>query len=99
MSPDYAGLDVHGFRSTFKSWAGDQTPFGRDIIEETYGHEGAENSVEAAYRQRKAMRKRRQVLTAWNAYLAGRLPLQRDDFEDETAMLAELFPNMRAIAA
>ena len=80
IDPAHAAIDVHGFRSTFRDWCGNETPFAREIIEETFGH-NVGNSVERAYRRRKALRKRRMVLDAWNAYLAGRLPLERDGFE------------------
>jgi hypothetical protein len=33
-----AGLTVHGFRSTFRDWAGDQTNFAREVIEHALAH-------------------------------------------------------------
>jgi integrase len=63
------GFTVHGFRSAFKDWCGNETPFARDIVEETYGHDASENAAERAYRRRKAMKKRRMVLEAWNRYV------------------------------
>ena len=53
------GYTVHGFRSSFRDWCGNETPFARDVVEETYGHEVG-NDVERAYRRQKAMKKRRQ---------------------------------------
>ena len=50
--PDCAGYTVHGFRSSFRDWCGNETRFPRDMVEETYGHEVG-NDVERAYRRRK----------------------------------------------
>jgi integrase len=41
---------VHGFRSSFKDWANDQTAFSNEVIEEAMGHV-IKNKVEAAYRR------------------------------------------------
>ena len=71
------GFTTHGFRSTFKDWCGNETPFARDIVEETYGHDASENAAERAYRRRKAMKKRRMVLAAWNAFVAKVVPLRK----------------------
>ena len=65
---------MHGFRSSFRDWCGNETAFARDVVEETYGHEVG-NDVERAYRRQKAMKKRRQVLEAWNRYAASRFVL------------------------
>ena len=65
--PGCDGYTVHGFRSSFRDWCGNETAFARDVVEETYGHEIG-NDVERAYRRQKAMKKRRQVLEAWNRY-------------------------------
>jgi len=68
--PGCAAYTVHGFRSAFRDWAGNETNFPREVVEETYGHDvGSE--VERAYRRRKGLAKRRKVLEAWNGYVAG----------------------------
>jgi integrase len=66
--PGCSGYTVHGFRSTYRDWCGNETAFDREVIEETYGHDPALNDAERAYRRSKAMKKRRMVLEAWNAY-------------------------------
>jgi integrase len=64
---------VHGFRSTFRDWAGDCTHFPRDVCEAALAH-GVENEVEAAYRRGDAFEKRRLLMTAWSEYCAGQTP-------------------------
>jgi integrase len=61
---------VHGFRSTFRDWAGDRTDFPRDIIEMALAHEvGSE--VERAYRRGTALAKRHELMEAWAAFVTG----------------------------
>jgi integrase len=68
--PGCSGYTVHGFRSSFRDWCGNETAFAREVVEETYGHDvGSE--VERAYRRNKGLAKRRQVLEAWNGYVMG----------------------------
>jgi integrase len=68
--PGCGGYTVHGFRSSFRDWCGNETAFAREVVEETYGHDVG-NEVERAYRRRKGLAKRRQVLEAWNGYVMG----------------------------
>jgi integrase len=59
---------VHGFRSTFRDWAGDKTNFAREVVEHALAHMiGSE--VERAYRRGHALEKRRDLMGAWAAYL------------------------------
>lgn len=58
----------HGFRSTFRDWAGDRTHFPRDLIEQALAHAIA-NQVEAAYRRSDALEKRRELMQRWADYL------------------------------
>ena len=64
----YAGLTVHGFRSTFRDWAGDETNFPREVAEQALGH--VVSGVEGAYRRGDALEKRRELMTAWADYCA-----------------------------
>jgi integrase len=61
-----AKVDVttHGFRSSFRDWAGDNTPFARDVVEAALAH-AIENKTEAAYRRSDALEKRRKLMAAW----------------------------------
>ncbi|MEN0087689.1 MAG: integrase arm-type DNA-binding domain-containing protein [Pseudomonadota bacterium] len=63
-------ITVHGFRSSFRDWAGDQTSFPRDIAEGCLAHlVGSE--IERAYRRSDALEKRRKLMEAWGHYLTG----------------------------
>jgi integrase len=57
---------THGFRSTFRDWAGDATDFPRELAEAALAHTLGE--VERAYRRGTALAKRRELMTAWAAY-------------------------------
>ena len=58
---------VHGFRSTFRDWAGDETTFAREVAEEALAH-AVGNIVERTYRRRNALQKRRELMEAWARY-------------------------------
>jgi integrase len=62
-----SGLTVHGFRSTFRDWAGDRTNFARDVIEHALAHK-IKDKAEAAYRRSAALEKRRKLMEAWAQY-------------------------------
>ncbi len=64
-----ANASVHGFRSSFRDWAGDCTSFPHDVVEAALAH-AIENRTEAAYRRGTALEKRRQLMQAWDNYLA-----------------------------
>jgi integrase len=64
------GLTVHGFRSTFRDWAGDATNWPREVIEGALAHRVGD-STERAYRRQDALDKRRRLMDAWDGYLAG----------------------------
>lgn len=61
------GLTVHGFRSTFRDWAGDATGFPRDLVELALAH-AIEDRTEAAYRRSDALDRRRKLMEAWARY-------------------------------
>lgn len=62
-----ADITVHGFRSTFRDWAGETTQFGREEVEMALAHTVA-SSVERAYRRGRALEKRRELMAAWATY-------------------------------
>lgn len=64
---EYSHITVHGFRSTFRDWAGEKTQFGREEVEMALAHTVA-SSVERAYRRGRALEKRRELMAAWAAY-------------------------------
>ena len=65
-----ADITVHGFRSTFRDWAGEATNFGREEIEMSLAHTIA-SKVERAYRRERAVDKRRDLMVAWADYCSG----------------------------
>lgn len=66
------GVDVtvHGFRSTFRDWAGDATDFPRELAELALAHTIGDET-ERAYRRADALAKRRKLMEAWEEYLRG----------------------------
>jgi integrase len=61
---------THGFRSTFRDWAGDCTSFPREVAEMALAHV-VKDDTEAAYRRGTALEKRRGLMDAWSKYCAG----------------------------
>lgn len=58
------GITVHGFRSTFRDWAGETTGFPREVIEAALAH-GIKDKAEAAYARSDLFDKRRKLMDAW----------------------------------
>ena len=58
------GATVHGFRSSFRDWAGEETHFPREVAEGCLAHVVG-NVVEQAYRRGDALDKRRALMAAW----------------------------------
>jgi integrase len=55
---------VHGFRSSFRDWAGNETDFSREVAEAALAHVVGDKA-EQAYRRGDALDKRRQLMDAW----------------------------------
>lgn len=55
---------VHGFRSTFRDWAGECTNVPREVAEAALAHTVGDK-VERAYRRADALEKRRELMEAW----------------------------------
>lgn len=64
---DRSDITVHGFRSTFRDWAGEETKFGREEIEMALAHT-ISSATERAYRRARALDKRRALMDAWANY-------------------------------
>ena len=62
---------VHGFRSSFRDWAAEQTNFAGEVVEAALAHT-ISNRVEAAYRRTNFLQKRMLLMAAWASYLTGR---------------------------
>ena len=63
-------ITTHGFRSTFRDWAGDRTLHQRETIEAALAH-AIKDRAEAAYRRSTAIEKRRLLMQDWDDYCAG----------------------------
>lgn len=61
---------VHGFRSTFKDWASEQTAYPNELSEMAMAHVVG-NKVEAAYRRGDMLDRRRQLMNDWATYCSG----------------------------
>ena len=55
---------VHGFRSTFRDWAGETTDFPREVAEMALAHQVG-SAVERAYRRGDSFTRRRELMSAW----------------------------------
>ena len=59
----------HGFRSTFRNWAAEETNHPREVIEAALAHV-IRNRVEAAYARSDLFERRRILMDDWSRYLA-----------------------------
>ena len=59
----------HGFRSSFRDWAAEETDHPREVIEAALAHV-VQNKVEAAYRRTDLFERRRRLMNDWAGYLA-----------------------------
>ncbi|WP_331372881.1 tyrosine-type recombinase/integrase [Sinorhizobium chiapasense] len=60
----------HGFRSSFRDWCGDATPFPREVAEAALAH-AVGDATERAYRRSDALEKRRELMTLWADHIGG----------------------------
>lgn len=63
------GVDatVHGFRSAFRDWAGNETHIAREIAEAALAH-SIGDKAEQAYRRSDALEKRRALMALWSSF-------------------------------
>ena len=64
-------LTAHGFRSTFRDWAGEETAHAREVIEAALAHR-LKDKAEAAYARGDLFVKRRRLMEEWGAFLLER---------------------------
>lgn len=67
----WPSVTVHGFRSTFKDWALEQTVYSNEVSEMALAHK-IPNKVESAYRRGDLFEKRRELMVIWAAFIAAR---------------------------
>jgi integrase len=65
----HGGLTVHGFRSSFRDWAGECTAFPREVAEAALAHVVGDET-ERAYRRGDALEKRRKLMEAWARFIS-----------------------------
>ena len=73
----------HGFRSSFRDWAAEQTNHPREVIEAALAHV-VQNKVEAAYARSDLFERRRRLMDDWASYLG------RDRSRQGAAVVAPL---------
>jgi hypothetical protein len=64
---DQDAVTVHGFRSAFRDWAGNETHFAREVAEAALAHVVGDKA-EQAYRRGDALEKRRALMSAWASH-------------------------------
>ncbi|MDR3474073.1 MAG: integrase arm-type DNA-binding domain-containing protein [Devosia sp.] len=60
------GVTVHGFRSSFRDWAAEQTDVPREVVEACLAH-AVGDGAELAYKRTDFLEKRRALMEAWAA--------------------------------
>lgn len=67
MGINRAKVTPHGFRSSFRDWAGEASTFPRELAEAALAHVVGDQT-ERAYRRGDALEKRRKLMDAWAAF-------------------------------
>lgn len=65
------GVTVHGFRSSFRDWAAEETSYPGEVAEAALAH-AIPNKVEAAYRRTDFLEKRKSLMNEWAALCSGK---------------------------
>lgn len=63
---------VHGFRSTFRDWAAEQTAYPREVCEAALAHVSGKDATEAAYFRSDLFEKRRELMIEWATFCGTR---------------------------
>lgn len=69
----HAEITAHGFRSSFRDWAGEETAHPREVAEAALAHLVGD-STELAYRRAAALKKRRHLMADWAAFVSSGNP-------------------------
>ena len=81
LSKLFRSLDIpavpHGFRSSFRDWAGEVAKTPREVAEACLAHV-VQSKVEAAYARSDLLERRRELMDAWAAYVEGGKPMTED---------------------
>lgn len=73
LDKDGAEAVPHGFRSTFRDWAGEVSAYPREVIEHAMAHQ-LKDKAEAAYARGTLFEKRRALMADWAAWCGERKP-------------------------
>ena len=65
-------VDVHGFRTSFRTWGQEQTDFPREVQEAALGHKLGD-AAEQAYARSDLFEKRREMMEVWSRFLTDAL--------------------------
>lgn len=71
MGKGSGAITPHGFRSSFRDWAGEATNFPRELAELSLAHVVGD-ATERAYRRGDALARRRELMDAWARHCEGR---------------------------
>lgn len=82
---EMAQYTVHGFRSSFRDWAAEETPFAREVAEAALAHVVGD-ATERAYRRGDALEKRRSLMSAWDTYCLSFAASHPQAFEESRAV-------------
>jgi len=74
-------VTVHGFRSSFRDWAGEMTTTPREVAEAALAHTIG-NSAEQAYRRGDALEKRRVLMETWARFCRSGSPANDETSTD-----------------
>jgi integrase len=73
----YADFTVHGFRSTFRTWAAERTNYQNHIVEQCLAH-SIGTAVERAYQRGDLIEQRRRLMNEWAAFCASTPTIAKD---------------------
>jgi integrase len=71
-------ITVHGFRSSLRDWAAEQTNYPREVAEMALAH-AVGDKVEAAYRRGDLLEKRKQIMADWAKHCGSTRPSGSND--------------------
>jgi integrase len=67
---NYQNITVHGFRSTFRTWAAEMTGYPNHVVEMALAHVIG-SKVERSYQRGALLDKRRRLMAEWSKYCSG----------------------------
>src|SRR5262249_24644065 len=65
----HGDITLHGFRSSFRDCAAEQTAFAHDVVEQALAH-SVRTAVERAYKRTDLFERRRKLMEMWADFLA-----------------------------